>query len=75
MGFLHRDDGPSPIRYQMREKLLAIGDDYWIETEDGERAFKVNGKALRARETFILESPSGTSCSRSRRRRCTSATR
>ena len=43
----------------MREKLFAIGDDYWIETEDGERAFKVNGKAMRIRETFILESPGG----------------
>jgi uncharacterized protein YxjI len=43
----------------MREKLWAIGDDYWIETEDGQRAFKVNGKALRARRTFILESPEG----------------
>jgi uncharacterized protein YxjI len=43
----------------MREKLFSIGDDFWIETEEGERAFKVNGKALRIRETFILESPSG----------------
>jgi uncharacterized protein YxjI len=43
----------------MREKLFAIGDDYWVETEDGERAFKVNGKALRIRKTFILESPEG----------------
>jgi uncharacterized protein YxjI len=43
----------------MREKLFAIGDDYWIETEDGQRAFKVNGKAARLRSTFILESPSG----------------
>jgi uncharacterized protein YxjI len=43
----------------MREKLFAIGDDYWIENEQGERAFKVNGKAMRIRETFILESPSG----------------
>ena len=43
----------------MREKLFAIGDDYWIETEGGDRAFKVNGKAMRARETFILESPHG----------------
>jgi uncharacterized protein YxjI len=43
----------------MREKLLAIGDDYWIETEDGRRAFKVNGKALRVRSTFVLEDPSG----------------
>ena len=43
----------------MREKLFAIGDDYWIETQDGERAFKVDGKALRVRDTFILETASG----------------
>jgi uncharacterized protein YxjI len=43
----------------MREKLFAIGDDFWIETDEGERAFKVNGKAVRFRSTFILESPAG----------------
>ena len=43
----------------MREKFFSIGDDSWIETEDGQRAFKVNGKALRIRRTLILESPSG----------------
>src|SRR6478609_8349175 len=43
----------------MREKLFAIGDDSWIETDDGERTFKVNGKAMRLRSTFILETPSG----------------
>jgi uncharacterized protein YxjI len=60
MGFLHRhDDGPSGTRYQMREKLFAIGDDFWVETDGGDRAFKVNGKAMRVRDTFILESPSG----------------
>jgi uncharacterized protein YxjI len=59
MGFLHRHDEPGGTRYQMREKLFAIGDDYWVETEGGERVFKVDGKALRARETFILKSPSG----------------
>jgi uncharacterized protein YxjI len=42
----------------MREKMFAIGDDFWIEG-DGERAFKVNGKALRLRDTLVLESPSG----------------
>jgi len=46
-------------RYQMREKMFSIGDDYWIETADGERAFKVDGKALRIRDTFVFESPSG----------------
>jgi uncharacterized protein YxjI len=59
MGFLHRHDEPGGTRYQMREKLFAIGDDYWVETEGGERVFKVDGKALRARETFILKSSSG----------------
>ncbi|HET6870170.1 MAG TPA: LURP-one-related family protein [Solirubrobacteraceae bacterium] len=46
-------------RYQMREKVFAIGDDFWVETEDGQRAFKVDGKALRVRSTFVLESASG----------------
>jgi hypothetical protein len=35
---LRRDDTPT-LRYQMREKLLAIGDDYWIEDAEGRRAF------------------------------------
>jgi uncharacterized protein YxjI len=43
----------------MREKVFAIGDDFWIDTDDDRHAFKVNGKALRIRSTFILESPSG----------------
>ncbi len=47
-------------RYQMREKLLSIGDDSWIEDQAGRRAFKVNGKALRIRKTLVLEDPRGT---------------
>jgi uncharacterized protein YxjI len=39
----------------MRQKLVSIGDDYWIEDDQGERAFKVNGKALRIRKTLIFE--------------------
>jgi uncharacterized protein YxjI len=46
-------------RYQMREKLLSIGDDSWIDDEAGEHVFKVNGKALRVRETLILEDLDG----------------
>jgi uncharacterized protein YxjI len=44
----------------MREKLFTVGDDFWIETEAGDRMFKVDGKALRARDTLILQDPSGT---------------
>ena len=45
--------------FRMRQKLVSIGDDYWIEDERGERVFKVNGKALRVRDTMIFEDPSG----------------
>ena len=50
----HKDD-PGSDRFLMREKLFAIGDDFWIENDQGERAYKVNGKALRVRQTFVLE--------------------
>jgi len=43
----------------MRAKLFAIGDDYWIDTDDDRHAFKVNGKAMRIRDTFVLEGPAG----------------
>jgi uncharacterized protein YxjI len=55
-----RDRGQADgTRYTMREKLFAIGDDYWIETDGGERVFKVNGKAMRIRDTLVFESRSG----------------
>jgi len=43
----------------MRQKLVSIGDDYWIEDEQGNRVFKVNGKALRVRETLVFEDAAG----------------
>lgn len=53
----HRDE--PVLRFQLRERLLSVGDDYWIENSDGQRAFKVDGKALRIRDTWILEDPTG----------------
>jgi uncharacterized protein YxjI len=52
------DLGGGP-KYRLRRKLLAFGDDYWIETDGGERAFRVDGKALRIRRTLVLETPDG----------------
>ena len=54
-----RNRGPNGPRFQMREKLLAIGDDFWIEDDHGTKVYKVDGKAVRARETFILEDAEG----------------
>ena len=47
------------MHYKMRQRLVSIGDDFWIETDEGERAYKVDGKALRLRKTLVLEDPEG----------------
>ena len=59
MALLRRHKDLGGTRYQMREKLFSIGDDFWIETGEGDRAYKVNGKALRMRKTFVIEDTSG----------------
>ena len=43
----------------MREKLASIGDDSWIEDEHGNNVYKVDGKAMRVRDTFILKDMAG----------------
>jgi uncharacterized protein YxjI len=59
MGLFRRDKGPSGVTFQMRQKALSIGDDYWIEDSGGNKVFKVNGKALRIRDTFVIEDMRG----------------
>jgi uncharacterized protein YxjI len=54
-----RRGGAHEVHYQMRQRLMSIGDDFWIETDAGERAYKVDGKALRLRKTLIFEDASG----------------
>lgn len=54
-----RRDEVSTTRYRMQEKLFAIGDDFWIENQEGRRAFRVNGKVLRIRDTLMLETTNG----------------
>jgi uncharacterized protein YxjI len=54
-----RREEAAATRYRMREKLFAIGDDFWIENEADQRVFKVNGKAFRIRDTLVLQSPNG----------------
>jgi uncharacterized protein YxjI len=43
----------------MREKMVSIGDDFWIENGAGQRVFKVDGKALRVRDTLNFEDRNG----------------
>jgi uncharacterized protein YxjI len=69
MGLLRRRDETPKRRFQMREQLISIGDDYWIEDESGEKAFKVNGKVARLRDTWILEDANGVEVARIRERK------
>jgi len=59
MGGLRGRGAESIQRYKMHEKLISIGDDYWIENEAGERSFYVDGKALRLRDTLIIKDVQG----------------
>jgi uncharacterized protein YxjI len=54
------DSGSSgKSRYQMRQKIASIGDDFWIENGQGEKVYKIDGKALRVRQTLIFEDRNG----------------
>ena len=46
-------------RYQMRQRMLSIGDDYTIENDRGEHVFKLDGKALRIRKTILFKDMDG----------------
>jgi len=43
----------------MRQKLVSFGDDFWIENDQGQKAFKVDGKMLRVRDTLFFEDRGG----------------
>jgi uncharacterized protein YxjI len=60
--------GGGATHYRMRQKLAAIGDDFWIEDEQGNRAYKVDGKALRVRSTLVFEDAQGNELARIQQR-------
>ena len=46
-------------RYTMRQRLVSIGEDFDIADEYGNPVYRVDGKALRLRETFVIEDLQG----------------
>ena len=46
-------------RYRMRQNLVAIGDDFVIENEGGQKVYKVDGKILRIRDTLHFKDMTG----------------
>jgi uncharacterized protein YxjI len=64
-----RRGGSGAVHYRMRQRLVSIGDDYWIEDDEGRRAFKVDGKALRIRQTLNFEDAQGNTLLRIQERK------
>jgi uncharacterized protein YxjI len=72
MGLFRKNkDEKSYLHFQMREDLFSIGDDYWIENSEGEKAFRVNGKAVRVRDTWVLEDAQGREVAQIREKKLT----
>lgn len=44
--------GGSATRYKMRQRLASFGQDFFIENERSQKAYKVDGKVLRLRDTL-----------------------
>lgn len=47
------------MRFQLRQRLISIGEDYDIRDDQGRVAFHVDGKILRIRDTFVIEDTQG----------------
>jgi len=54
-----RDERRGATRYQIPQRMISIGDDYVIENDRGEHVFKLDGKALRIRNTIRFEDMDG----------------
>jgi uncharacterized protein YxjI len=59
MALAARGHPPGVPNYLVRKQLLALGDDFWVEDDSGERVFHVDGKVLRPRDTFVVETADG----------------
>jgi uncharacterized protein YxjI len=47
------------MRYLVQERIFSLRADFWIEDQDGNRVFVVDGRALSLRETFELRDAYG----------------
>jgi uncharacterized protein YxjI len=46
-------------RLKVRERLFALGDDFWVENANNQRVYLVDGKALRVRDTLSFKDLQG----------------
>ncbi|MFN8483214.1 MAG: LURP-one-related family protein [Anaerolineae bacterium] len=46
-------------RYQMRQQVFALGNDYFVEDAQGQKVYKIDGKVLRVRDTLVFRDMDG----------------
>ena len=51
--------GAAGKRYRMVQRMVAFGDDFYIQDDQGARVFKVDGKAVRVRDTLVFSDMNG----------------
>lgn len=56
------------MRYSMKQKWLAFGDDFVVNDEEGNRAYYIDGKVLTIRDTFVMTDASGNEAAVIRKR-------
>jgi uncharacterized protein YxjI len=47
------------MRYQVRERLFSLKDDFWVTDQDGSRMFLIDARVLSLRHTLDLQDASG----------------
>jgi uncharacterized protein YxjI len=57
-GLRGRREAPSK-RYRMAQRLASIGDDFFVQDDQGNRVFRIDGKAVRVRNTLVFEDMNG----------------
>jgi uncharacterized protein YxjI len=55
-------------RYQIRQKMVAIGNDYWIENEQGKQVYRIDGK-IGFQKVFHFEDPQGNRLAKIKKRK------
>ena len=46
-------------RYRLVERMVSLGDDFYIQNDQGQRVFKVDGKVMRLRDTLVFRDMQG----------------
>ncbi|WP_084964369.1 LURP-one-related/scramblase family protein [Thermoactinospora rubra] len=56
-----RHQAPPPVTevYQLQQRALSLGEDFWIENGLGQRVYRVDGKVFHFRKTFLLKDLAG----------------